>query len=194
MRTAERHQISSAIIRLMNGVVYRETHEEAWRTLDRHAGAVRDHFAEIGVDVIVDDIEGYAYLRSSEPVEGEDPLPRLVKRRALTYNASILLLLLRKRLAEFESGGDEGKLVLDRDQILELLRIYMRDSTNEARTVAQIDQTIAQVAKLGFLRELPGSGAWEVKRILKAYVDAETMADFASRLEEYARVAGGDGD
>lgn len=193
MRTPEEHMIASTIIRLMNGVVYRETHEETWRGLERHAAAVRDHFTEIGIDVIVDDLEGYAYLRTAEPDEGDESLPRLVKRRALTYNVS-LLLLLRKRLAEFESSGEEGKLVLERDQIVEMLRVYLKDTTNEARTLSQADATISQAVKLGFLREMRGRSAtapaaWEVKRILKAYVDAETMADFASRLSEYADAA-----
>lgn len=190
MRTADEHLVATTIIRLMNGVVYRETHEDVWRALERHAAAVRDHFAEIGIEVVVDDLEGYAYLLTLEPDEGEEPLPRLVKRRALTYHVSLLLLLLRKRLAEFESSGEEGKLVLERDQIVELLRVFLRDTTNEARTIAQVDATISQVAKLGFLRELRGKNtagsAWEVKRILKAYVDAQTMGDFAVRLAEYA--------
>lgn len=190
MRTADEHVVATTIIRLMNGVVYRETHEDAWRALERHGAPVRDHFAEIGIDVVVNDVEGYAYLLTLEPDEGEEPLPRLVKRRALTYHVSLLLLLLRKRLAEFESSGDEGKLVLERDQIVEMLRVFLRDTTNEARTIAQVDATISQVAKLGFLRELRGKNAtgsaWEVKRILKAYVDAQTMGDFAARLAEYA--------
>lgn len=190
MRTADEHLVATTIIRLMSGVVYRETHEEVWRTLERHGAAVRDHFAEIGIAVVVDDLEGYAYLLTIEPDEGEESLPRLVKRRALTYHVSLLLLLLRKRLSEFESSGEEGKLVLERDQIVELLRVFLRDTTNEARTIAQVDATISQVAKLGFLRELRGRNAtgpaWEVKRILKAYVDAQTMGDFAARLTEYA--------
>ena len=193
MRSPEEQAVSTAIVKLMTGVVYRETHEDVWRTPERHVSAVKDHFAEIGVDVVVDDTEGYAYLRTIEPEDGEDTLPRLVKRRALTYHVSLSLPLLRTRMAEFEAGGVEGKLVLERDQIVEMLRIYMQETTNEARVVQQADQTIAQVAKLGFLSELRGkagsapTGAWEVRRILKAYVDAETMADFAARLTEYAQ-------
>ncbi|MFL0712895.1 MAG: DUF4194 domain-containing protein [Microcella pacifica] len=99
MRTADEHAVASAIILLMREVVYRElaSHEKAWQTLDRHRSAVVDHFARIGIDVIVDDVEGYAYLSTREPEEGEEPLPRLVRRRSLTYNVSLLLVLLRKR-------------------------------------------------------------------------------------------------
>src|ERR1700730_11963310 len=99
------HAVASAIIRLMQGVVYRETDEDTWLTLERLGAGVRDHFAAIGVDVVVDDAEGYAYLRSRPEEDGDEALPRLVRRRALTYNVSLLLVLLRKRLLGVETGG-----------------------------------------------------------------------------------------
>jgi hypothetical protein len=192
MRTPEEHSVASAIIALMRGVVYRESAEDVWPTLDRRGAAVRDHFAAIGVDVVVDDTEGYAYLRSQEAGDGDEPLPRLVKRRSLTYNVSLLLVLLRKRLVEFETSSSDGKLVLSRDQIVDMLRLFLPDATDEARVIGRIDTTIKQAADLGFLRELPGQpGHWEVRRILKAYVDAQTLSDFAGRLAEYAGVHGG---
>lgn len=196
MRTAEEQAIATAIIELMRGVAYREQHEDSWATLDRHAGPVRDHFAAIGVDVVVDDTEGYAYLRSQEDDADADPLPRLVKRRSLTYHVSLLLVLLRKRLVEFETTGSEGKLVLSRDQIVEMLRVFLADSTNEARVIDRVDTTLKQVADLGFLRQLRGQpDAWEVRRILKAYVDAQTLSDYAGKLGEYAETtSGGRGD
>lgn len=186
MRTQEEMAVATTVIRLMRGVLYRESDDDAWLALGRHGAAVRDHFATIGVDVVVDDAEGYAYLRSTDD-EGDDALPRLVKRRALTYNVSLLLVLLRKRLVEWETAGGEGQLVLSRDQLLDLLRLFLADSTNEARVVDQVDRTIAKAAELGFLRQLRGQpDQWQVRRILKAYVDAQTMSDFAAKLQEYA--------
>jgi hypothetical protein len=195
VRTAEEQAVATAIIRLMRGVAYRETDEDTWSALQRHSPAVRDHFATIGVDVVVDDTEGYAYLRSQEDNDGEDPLPRLVNRRSLTYNVSLLLVLLRKRLVEFETTGGEGKLVLSRDQIVDLLRLFLADSTNEARVIDQVDTTTKKAAELGFVRQLRGqTDQWEVRRILKAYVDAQTLSDFAGKLQEYAPAAEGADD
>lgn len=195
MRTTEEQAVATTIIELMRGVVYRESQETSWGTLARHGAAVRDHFANIGVDVIVDDDEGYAFLRSQDEDDGDEPLPRLVKRRSLTYNVSLLLVLLRKRLVEFETTGGEGKLVLSRDQIIDLLRLFLADSTNEARVIDQVDTTIKRVADLGFLRLLRGtSDQWEVRRILKAYVDAQTLSDFAAKLQEYVATPSGGRD
>lgn len=195
MRTPEEHAVASAIIELMRGVVYREQSEDTWSTLDRHVGLVRDHFSAIGVDVVVDDTEGYAYLRSSDEDADDEPLPRLVRRRTLTYNVSLLLVLLRKRLVEFETTGGEGKLVLSRDAIVEMLRVFLADSTNEARVIDRVDSTLKQVAELGFLRPLRGqTELWEVRRILKAYVDAQTLSDYAGKLREYVGATSGASD
>jgi hypothetical protein len=179
--------VAAAIIRLMQGVVYRATDEDTWLTLERLGAGVRDHFATIGVDVVVDDVEGYAYLRSRPDDEGDEALPRLVRRRALTYNVSLLLVLLRKRLVEFETSGGEGRLVLSTEQIVEMMRLFQADSTNDARVVDQAETTIKKAAELGFLHQLRGQrDHWEVRRILKAYVDAQTLSDFAAKLREYA--------
>jgi len=148
----DEHAVGSAIIKLMQGVVYRETDEDAWQTLERSGGSVRDHFAVIGVDVVVDGAEGYAYLRSRPDVEGEEGLPRLVRRRALTYNVSLLLVLLRKRLLEFETSGAEGRLVLSTTQLVDLLRTFQAESSNEARIVDQAQRTIRAAAELGISR------------------------------------------
>lgn len=185
--------MGSAIIRLMQGVVYRELDEDTWLTLERSGAGVRDHFATIGVEVVLDDGEGYAYLRTRPDSDDDEPLPRLVRRRTLTYNVSLLLVLLRKRLLEFETSGSEGRLVLTREQILEMLRVFQADSTNEARTVDHAERTIAKAVELGFLRPLRGqSDHWEVRRILKAYVDAQTLSDFAGKLKEYAGTGAAD--
>ncbi len=181
------YAVASTIIRLMQGVVYRDSDEAAWLTLERVGAGVRDHFATIGVDVVVDDAEGYAYLRSRPDEDGDEVLPRLVRRRALTYNVSLLLVLLRKRLVEFETTGGEGRLVLTTEQIVEMLRLFQAESTNDARVVDQAETTINKAKELGFLRPLRGQGDyWEVRRILKAYVDAQTLSDFAAKLREYA--------
>lgn len=184
MRTPEEYAVSTAAIQLMRGVVYRETHEAVWGSLSRHSGPLRDHFAVLGVELVVDDVEGYAYLRTRE--DDDEPLPRLINRRSLSYPVSLMLVLLRKRMVEFEATSSETRLVLNRDQLVELVSLFLPGSTNEARLLDQVDTTIRKVQELGFLRPLRGQrDLWEVRRILKAYVDAQTLADLDGRLADY---------
>lgn len=184
-RAAPERAVAVSAIRLMQGVVYQET--DAWDDLVRHQGAVRDHFAVVGLEVVIDDDEGYAYLRTADTPEGEDALPRVIRRRSLTYADSLLLVLLRKRLAEFESAGDPGQLVLTHDEIVEMIQLFLARSTDEAREAHQVDASVNRLVGMGFLRQLKDrKGTWEVRRILKAYVDAETLSDFSAKLAEYA--------
>jgi len=193
----------SAIIKLMQGVVYRETDEDTWLTLERAGAGVRDHFATIGIEVVTDDVEGYAYLRSRPVADGEETLPRLVKRRKLGYSVSLLLVLLRKRLLEFETTEGSGRLVLTSDAMADMLQTFQGASSNDARLSDQAQQTISKAADLGFLAPLRGpaqspgqSQQWEVKRILKAYVSAEAIADFLTQLNAATDdvAPGGDND
>jgi len=100
--------------------------------------------------------------------------------------------LLRKRMAEFDAGGGDTRLVLSRDEIAELMRVFLPAGSNEARLVDQVDATITKVADLGFLRRLKPAGVsaqdrghYEVRRILKAFVDAQWLAEFDARLASY---------
>lgn len=187
---SDERMVASAIVKLMQGVVYSECDEDTWLTLERSGAGVRDHFATLGVEVVVDDNEGYAYLRSLPEREGEEPLPRLIRRRALTYNVSLLLILLRKRLMEFETTGAEGRLVLTTEQVVDMLRLFQADSSNDARIVDQAETTIRKAAELGFVKQLRGqSNHWEVRRILKAYIDAAAVSDFVDSLRAHAGTA-----
>ena len=114
----------------------------------------------------------------------------------MNQSTSLLLALLRKKLAEFDAGGDEMRLVLSRDGIVELFRVFLPESTNETRLIDQIDGHINKVVELGFLRSLRGQERmFEVRRILKAYVDAQWLAEFDERLKVYhAYAKGNEGD
>ncbi|MPZ73962.1 MAG: DUF4194 domain-containing protein [Nitriliruptorales bacterium] len=179
----------------MKGVLYRDVHESQWAQLLQLQRQVRDYVAVIGLSVVVDEAEGYAFLRSRPNLDDEDgpAIPRLVPRRALSFHVSLLLALLRKKLIEFDATGGDTKLVLTREQIVEMLRVFLPDGSNEARLVDQIDAHLGKVVELGFLRRIKDAeGHFEVRRILKAFVDGQWLAEFDQRLTEYAAELGGD--
>jgi Domain of unknown function (DUF4194) len=180
-----------AVTQLMKGVVYRDAHDRAWRQLLQLQAQVRDYVAVMGLTVVIDEAEGYAFLRSrpeeDDPGDGRPVPPRLIARRSLSFHVSLLLALLRKKLAEFDAGNSDTRLMLSRDQIVEMVRLFLPVSSNEARLVDQIDSYIAKAVELGFLRQVRGQDAlFEVRRILKAFVDGQWLADFDQRLAEYA--------
>lgn len=185
--------LSLAVTQLMKGVVYRDTHEKAWRCLLQAQAQTRDYVRVLGLTVAIDESEGYAYLRSMpEPEDGEPAVPRLVPRRALSFHVSLLLALLRKKLAEFDAKNSDTKLVLTRDQLVEMVRLFLPESSNDARLVDQIEANVNKVVELGFLRKVKDQDAFEVRRILKALVDGQWLADFDQRLSEYSAQLSGE--
>ena len=137
---------------------------------------------------MLDEAEGYAFLRSRpDPEDDAAPrLPRLVVRRPLSFPVSLLLALLRKKLAEFDAGGNDTRLILSRDDVVELIRVFLPEGSNETRLIDQVDAHLNRVAELGFVRRLRGQeNMIEVQRILKAFVDAQWLAQFDERLAAY---------
>ena len=188
--------LSVAVTQLMKGAVYRDTHDRAWSHLLQLQPQVRDHVAVLGLQVVIDEAEGYAFLRQ-RPADEDDErqLPRLIPRRALSFHVSLLLALLRKKLAEFDAQGGETRLMLTRAQIAEMLRVFMPATSNEARLLDRIDEHIGKAEQLGFLRQAKnGEQVYEVRRILKAFVDGQWLADLDAKLAEYSALLGGDGE
>ena len=192
--------LSLAVIPLMKGVIYRDSHERAWQQLTQLQPQVRDYVEVLGLQVVIDEAEGYAYLRQRPPDDDDtDQVPRLVARRSLSFHVSLLLALLRKKLAEFDAQGGGTRLVLTRAQIAEMIRVFMPATSNEARLIDKIDEHINKVADLGFLRQVKGTAqageqAFEVRRILKAFVDGQWLADLNTKLSEYASLLAGQED
>jgi hypothetical protein len=189
MDTTESNQSASlprVLIGLMKGVVYREADAALWPDLLALQARVRDYVAVLGLELMLDEAEGYAFLRTRPAAEGEPELPRLVQRRALSFPVSLLLALLRKKLAEFDAGGGDTRLILSRDEIVELIRVFLPSGSNEAKLIDQMDAHLGKVIDLGFVRRLKTQGGeYEVRRILKAFVDAQWLAEFDQRLLAY---------
>lgn len=177
------------VVSLMKGVVYRDQHPAVWLQLEEIHGAVLDYVRVMGLDLIIDEAEGYAFLRQlgeQEIDESAQQLPRLVARRPLSFPVSLLCVLLRKKMVELDATGGDARLILTREQIVEMMRVFLPDRANEARLFDQIDTHINKVAEFGFLKKLAGNPpAWEVRRIIKALVDADWLADFNEKLKVY---------
>ncbi|WP_199489323.1 DUF4194 domain-containing protein [Micromonospora craniellae] len=181
--------LSIAVTHLMKGVVYRDAHPVPWLHLTQMQTQVRDYVAVMGLTVAIDEAEGYAFLRSRPDDSDLDgpAVPRLIPRRSLSFHVSLLLALLRKKLAEFDANNSDTRLVLTRQQVIDLLTTFMPTTIGEARLVDQIDTHLNKVVELGFLRRLDdGEASYEVRRIIKAFVDGQWLADLDTRLAEYA--------
>lgn len=191
------------ILKLLRGVLYFDDKE--WDPLLTHQTAVGHHFGGIGLTLHIDESEGYAYLEQPdlnddghveeiEPYDGAPPLPRLVNRTRMTYEATLLSVLLREELLNFDAREpDLERLILSKSQIQEMIQHFFPEQADMTRIMRKIDSVIAQVTKVGFLRQLksnssstPGSNSdedlYEVRRIIKAKISADTLVEIRNKL------------
>ena len=178
--------LSPVLIALMKGITSSDDDPAFWQALLELQARVREYVSVLGLELILDEAEGYAYLKQRAAAEGEPELAKLVARRQLGYPVSLMLALLRKKLAEFDAGSGESRLILSAEQIADLVRLFLADTANEAKLMDRVDSDIKKIVELGFLRKLRGSeDRFEVRRILKSFVDAQWLSEFDRRLADY---------
>jgi hypothetical protein len=178
--------LSVVLVALMKGIADREADPALWQSLTGIEARVRDYVAVLGLDLVLDDAEGFAYLRQRAAPEGAPEVPRLVQRRQLGYQVSLMLALLRKKLAEFDATSGEARLILGKNDIVEMMRLFFPDTANQVKFSDRINANVNHIVDMGFLRRLRGADdKFEVRRILKAFVDAQWLADFDHRLAAY---------
>jgi hypothetical protein len=175
------------VLKLLQGVIYYD--DKQWEQLISHAVPLRRHFAAIGLQLHLDEAEGYAYLSQPEDEERDIHLPRLVRRMPLTYDATLLCVLLRESLQQFDARSpDEPRHVLSRVQIQEMIQLFFDEQTDMTRVERRIDSAIRQVENVGFLKQLKNPDdeeLYEVRRIIKARVSADALVDIKEQLKAH---------
>src|SRR5258707_13508242 len=93
----------------------------SWNLLLSYLTPVQEYFARIGLEVRVHEEDGYAYLHQPalEDDEGQSVvLPRLTRRDHLSYQTTLLCVLLREWLAQFRATQlHAGKMMVHGDHV-----------------------------------------------------------------------------
>lgn len=176
-----------AIVSLLKGIFYKDDHENAFFELCGNSyGVIKEYFEVIGLDVIVDENEGFAYLKNLEFEEDEVLLPKLIQKRELGYKVSLLSVFLRKRLIDFEMKSDDLKAVVSKSDLIEQMQLFSKGRFDEIKQVGEIESAIKKVEEMGFLQKLKGNEErYEIKRAIKAFINPEWLNEFDARLREH---------
>jgi len=178
---------SFVLARLLIEPIYRED-ASLWEVLRAEREAIVHYFRQIGQEVVIDEAEGYAFLRQIEQGGGER-VPRVGRRQSLGYTATLLLVCLREELARFEAAPEDStRLVRTRQQLRDLVGQFLRETNNQIKDLRTIDTAIRRVEELGFLRAFgsPEAETFEIMRILKARFGPAELQDVRDRLARYA--------
>jgi hypothetical protein len=193
MRTDTLAPYAPVVIKLLQGLVYHDDTAQ-WNLLLAHQSAIEEYLARIGLELLVHETDGFAYVRQPdlEDEEGQRiPLPRLTRRDKLSYHVTLLCVLLRERLDQFDASAPESdRLILSQEELRDLLRLFYQERSDERTLLRKMDASIERVVELGFLRRLSGGDGerYELRRAIRARVDAEQLAAIKGRLESYVPV------
>jgi hypothetical protein len=175
------------ILKLLQGALYSD--DPHWDRLQSYLTPVKEYFGKIGLQVQNYETEGFAYLEQPEldPEERAESLPRLTIRRQLSFKVTVLCVLLRDQLRQFDSSDATGRPVLGIDQLRDLLQTYLPEGNNDERFRREVDGLVKQGVELGFLKRLTGQDEnYEIRPIIKAKIDAEMLENLKQKLETYA--------
>jgi len=184
--TENSDRLPGILVALLKGVVYREDNIKRWQDLIDYQGQIRDYLSLIGLDLLFFEDEGFAFLKNKERDNEESEIPRLIIRRQLSYPVSLLITQLRRKLAEHDASSGEERLIIDKQEIINIMETFFVSGSNEVQFTRKIDSALQKAYELGFIRFLGDKKEKiEIKRIIKAFVDAQWLQEFDTRIEEY---------
>jgi hypothetical protein len=183
------------LVRLLQSPAIYDDERQYWQLLEVHEAAIRAHFAEPGVALDLNRAEGYARLTQPAP-DPDDPSPplRLLRRVPLSYELSLLCVVLREWLEDHENSPQalSRKLVATREQLRERVEQFFRQQPNHKALQGKLDGLIERLSEHGLVKlvvkdELnPDQTKYEVKPLLKAKISLEKLEEFNQKLRAHA--------
>jgi hypothetical protein len=177
----------TAIILLLKGLFYKTDNEKAFFELQNSSyGAISEYFYTIGLEVMLDIDDGYAYLQNKVYEEESEALPKLISSRELNYKVSLLCVLLRKRIVDFDMQNENERAIVTKEDIISEILLFLDIKFNEVKVKKEIESSIKKVEELGFLKKLKiNDDAYEIRNSIKSFIDASWLDDFNNKLKEY---------
>lgn len=174
-------------IRLLQDAIYSDD-TELWTTLLRYRSPhIENYFQEIGLQLVVHEEDGFAYLKQADQEDGSS-IPRLFRRDKLTKGVAIVGVVLRERLLQFdEKVHDESRLTVGKDEIIQMVAPFFPETNDEIRADKRIEVAINKAEEMGLIRKMAGDGErYEVRRIIKSRFPADTLKALREQLQTHA--------
>lgn len=186
-----RAPFAAVIIKLLQGPVYADD-KNIWRELTQWQSAVQEYFAKIGMELIISDENDFARVKQPETEEhDENPLPRLMKKQTLNYEATLLAVILREGLEEFDIKSDGNKFYLTQKEIKERIELFYKEQSNKSKLWKDLAKPITALLNIGILKVNREDAAnkdnnkYEVKRIIKAFISNEKLEEIKNKISNY---------
>lgn len=179
---------SKAIVKLLKGVVERSSNE--WDDIINYQIEIQEYISKIGLELIVKKDDGFAFVKQFEDNEGKTL--GLVQRRQIGFETSIVLVVLRQSLEEFDSNPTQlatEKFVTDAE-IKDELELFLQEGYNKLKFRKDLDNYIKRVVELGYLKEISkkdNETKYQIHRIIKEKISPDILQEFKTKLQAYVK-------
>lgn len=175
------------VVRLLKGPV-EVTDTNAWEDILNYQSEINKYLANIGIELIVKRDEGFAYIK--QIVDDEDRTTGLIPRQQLGFEISVILIILRQMLEEFDSNMDElyaTERFVSADELKERIEIFLPERFNRVKLLSEIDTYINRIVLLGYLKLIKRDNVntYQIHRIIKEKVTLDKLQEFKDKLQEY---------
>ena len=163
-----------------------------WERLLQYRKELTAFLLPLGLALVLDEQDGYAYLRHNSTEEDAGEIS-WIQRRAYTYDESILLVLLREMISEFEVGDSTSReLVRKRREIKEYAELFFKENASRMKFLKEMDRLIDKMEEYGFVQmtephDIPDEQRFRIKKIIKAKVDSEVLEQFYEQLQQHRK-------
>ena len=177
---------SKAIVKLLKSPVERTSN--VWNDIIHYQTEIQEYICRIGLELIVKKDEGFAFVRQFEDSDGNTL--GLVTRRQIGFETSIVLVVLRQILEDFDSNPTQfatEKFITD-SEIKDELELFLQEGYNKLKFKKELDKYIRNVVDLGYLKvinEKDNETKYQIHRIIKEKITLDILQEFKKKLQEY---------
>ena len=177
---------SKAIVKLLKGIV--EKDDVVWNDVLSYQSDIQDYIAVIGLALIVTTDAGFAFVKQFKL--DDDKTMNMVSRRQYGFEVSVMLIVLRQILEDFDSNPtmqatDKYVTALE---IKEETEMFLPKSYNKVKFEKDLDMYIDRIVGFGFLVEpkhQEGETRYKIHRIIKEKITLDDLSDFKNQLNSY---------
>lgn len=188
MSSLEKHitLYSKAIVRLLKSTV--ERNSNVWNDIITYQSEIQDYLGKIGLELIFKKDEGFAFVKQLEDSEGNTL--GLVQRRQIGFETSIVLVVLRQSLEEFDSNPTQlatEKFITNTD-IKDELELFLPEKYDRVKFIKELDRYINAAVELGYLKEISkkdNETKYQIHRIIKEKITLDILQEFQNKLKDY---------
>ncbi|MDP4820109.1 MAG: DUF4194 domain-containing protein, partial [Saprospiraceae bacterium] len=138
-------------VKLLQGPIS-DDQSDLWIEIIRYQIELSQYFEKIALEVVIDKRDGYAYLKQM-PIDESGTTLGLVRRMPLSYDLSIVCVLLREWLLEFEAGDLEtANLYITPREFRNRIDLFFKEKANEMKFIRELNRHLDECVRMGFLK------------------------------------------